>query len=150
MYARDSLCANISEPIILNEASAFRSYYINSVPIDYAVPININDEEYLIDPPKAVSRDWVNWVAAPDPGGCSLYMNKAHCYSRFNNLLWDCPYYRDGVKYAGWTFGGMLKDHECGNFFVTAGVQLTGRLWDSPLTDLGPDHIRLWTPGTET
>jgi len=152
-YAKDVFCGNITGGIggymRLSKGLGQRPYYINSKAIDYDVPINPMEVKNSLNPPKAASTDWLNFIIFASDG-CVFYLNKGICWSRFEILLYDCHYYKDALKVTTWTFGGMLQDWDCGNFYLTAGTQITGDLWDSPMTDLGPDNMKKWVPGRET
>jgi len=142
LYARDTFCNNVTGTMWISKKRS-RPYYMNSLAINYAVPtINPKDVANILNPPKAASTDWLNFVIAPSWGGCVLYLTKAICNSRFRNLLRKCSF-QDSMKVTKWSFGGLLQDMDCGYFFLTAGTRLTGDLWDSPLTDLGPNLDQL-------
>jgi hypothetical protein len=65
--------------------------------------------------------------------GCELILTTDYCYQRF----WDMWHYCDVTTYYGdkWSAGGMLND-TCGQFYMTAGAELTGYLWYLPLSDM--------------
>ena len=129
LEAVDAYCYNITTPIILSRAEGARPYYVFSQKINYRTVGGVLDEWfYLNDTP-----DWMNLVFTVNDG-CEVILTQDYCYQRFWEL--NDNYCLREAGYGGeWNGGGMLIDN-CGQFYITAGVELKGYLWNFPLTDM--------------
>ena len=128
LNAAGTYCHNITTPIILSLAKGARPYYTFSQKIDYETIGDILYPDFYLN----YTTDWMNLVFTVNPG-CELTLTSDYCYQRFWDLWHFCP---TGAGYGNeWSAGGMLND-TCGIFYMTAGAELTGYLWDFPLSDV--------------
>ena len=121
-------CYNITTPIILSLDIGGRPYYTFSLSILYKTVTEYFINNFVL----GNTTDWMNFVFTVNDG-CELILTSDYCYQRF----WDMTNYvwwKTGYS-TTWTGGGMLND-TCGQFYMTAGAELKGYLWDFPLTDM--------------
>ena len=133
--AASAYCHNITTPIILSLAEGARPYYTFSQKIDYKTVRDVLaiDFCYLGDTP-----DWMNLVFTVNHG-CELILTSDYCLKCWWDLWRDCG--ATAGYNGGWAAGGLLND-TCGQFYMTAGFELKGYLWEFPLSDLTLDIIQ--------
>ena len=126
--AAAAYCHNITTPIILSLAEGARPYYTFSQKIHYETIGDILYQDFYLND----TTDWMNLVFTVNPG-CELILTSGYCLQR----CWDMWVYCGATAgYGGeWAPGGMLND-TCGQFYMTAGAELKGYLWDFPLSDM--------------
>jgi hypothetical protein len=128
LEAANACCFNITAPITLSLAEGARPYYTFSQSITYET---VTSAIPTISALTATS-DWMNIIFTVNEG-CELHLTSYYCYQRFWDIFVQCG---STVGYSTlWNGGGMLSD-SCGQFYMTAGAELTGYLWGSPLTDM--------------
>jgi hypothetical protein len=128
----------------LSLAKGARPYYTFSLKIKY--PDDNSDIELVQDVlhPTQISNpnnpifngpqmptDWMNIVFTVNHG-CVFILNSDTCHKRFLDMWHYCT---NITTVDGWYSGGMLND-TCSQFYITAGAELKGYLWDFPLSDM--------------
>ena len=126
--AAGAYCRNITTPIILSLAEGARPYYTFSQKIPYETVGDTLSQDFFL----SNTTDWMNLVFTVNHG-CELILTSDYCLQR----SWDMwQYCGETAGYSGeWSAGGMLN-HTCGQFYMTAGAELKGYLWDFPLSDM--------------
>ena len=128
LEAIDAYCYNITTPIILSLAEGARPYYVFSQIMRYQTVTDLMPWHFYLGD----TNDWMNIVFTVNDG-CELILTQDYCYERFFEA-WH--WFDRTVGYGGeWLGGGMLND-TCGQFYITAGAELKGYLWEFPLSDM--------------
>ena len=125
----NAYCFNIT-PITLSLGEGARPYYTFSQAITSETVTGVIPSISAL----SATSDWMNIIFTVNEG-CELLLTPFYCYRRFWDIFVHCS---STVGYNTlWNGGGMLND-SCGQFYMTAGAELTGYLWYLPLTDMTP------------
>jgi hypothetical protein len=129
----NNLCNNITTPITLSRAIGARPYYIFSK----AVRNKVYPDPFH---PQNKTTDYsLNFVISANQG-CDIPLTAAYCSQQFQYISTVCPSLQQLIDNTTWMLGGMVN-HTCGQFYMTAGTELTGFLYDFPLTDIAPNPV---------
>ena len=131
MGVANEYCYNITTPITLSLTEGARPYYTFSLKIRDKTIEDAWPEDFVLSD----TADWLNIVYTVNYG-CAFVLTPGNCHQDFLDIWVYCaPALRTVGFDTHWFQGGMLND-TCGQFYITAGAELKGYLWDFPLSDV--------------
>ena len=111
-------------PIILSLAEGARPYYTFSQKMFYQTVTDLLWPDFYLS---------MNLVFTVNEG-CELILTQD--YSSYQRFLDMWQYCGSTASYSDEWNGGMMLNDTCSQFYMTAGFELKGYLWDFPLTDM--------------